>query len=265
MCMYRAPQNQALSYGPPPSGESYRYFSSRLDADFGETVWLMMEIENINERERHIVAGLSPIVRILVTTHECVVIWHSPFRGHSAGLEFDVRFMPGEMMKFGDEWSFTDNWGEMVSPGGYLPHVSLEVVEYNPPGSGLRSERARHTVFERIGVTEEQLKAARPAYPPTPVDPSACGGNSPGEAYARWVMDKHSEMLEEWRHWSAAVLSTSLLDESRQPTGARGIRVVVEEWRVKEAEEVEEAVMGWELLPECLEDVPVQLVVRLGD
>ncbi len=257
-CTFYAPKDQAHMYGPLPSEEFYRSFSSPLVVEFGETAVLTMEMKNVSARGQTIGWELGPDVR--VTTPQCEMVWYAPFFGHMLAGS-DLYFRPGEVMRFGGEWSLTDNSGEMVPPGDYFAHVVIR-AEYDPPGPEPRTKDTRHVAFKRIRITEEHLRAARPAYPPTPVDPSVCGAPV-SRLYVRSVMNKQSEVLEEWRSASIEVLYASLLDKNRRPTGAHGIRVVVHQWRAEEAEEAGEMVkLEW--LPECLDGVPVQLVVRLG-
>ena len=77
-----------------------------------------------------------------------------------------------------------------------------------------------------------------------------------GEVYTRWVMNKHPEVLDKWDAGTSEVLYASLLDENRRPTEAVGIRVVVHNPYLEGPPK--------KLVPDCLEGVPVQLVVRLG-
>ena len=231
-------------WGKQLSGEFNRDFSSRLDSDFGETVSLTMELKNISTGPRTIESGLIPIARVTVTTLHCEPVWQSPFGGQFLPA-FDLDFEPGEVMRFGAEWSLIDDWGEMVPPGDYFAYV--EIPATYPPGS---DELTDHGVFKRIVVTEEHIRAARPAHPPAPVDPSACGVPV-SEKHARVVMQKHRKSFD-----TDMILAANLLDENRQPTGAFGIREVAHYppsfWGLPTEKR----------LPDCLDGVPTQLVLR---
>ncbi len=74
-------------------------------------------------------------------------------------------------------------------------------------------------------------------------------------------MERRSDLLKEWRRSGAEVIDADILDENRMPTGRRGIRVV---WYAP-AEEPEPLSEKSALrnLPDCLDGVPVQLVVDL--
>ena len=249
-CTYAAPQEQAHLYGSPSSEYFNRSFALRLDVNFGETALIMMELENISGRARIIETGMAHIPLMVVTTPYCEAVWYAPY-GAQFLASIDLHFRSGEVMRFGGEWPFTDNWGEMVPPGDYFAHVIIGADKYPSERS-----RTRHGAFKRIRVGEAQLRAARPAHPPTPVGPSACGGGLSGEVYTRWVMNKHPEVLDEWDAGTSDVLYASLLDENRRPTEAVGIRVVVHNPYLEGPPK--------KLVPDCLEGVPVQLVVRLG-
>ena len=109
-----------------------------------------------------------------------------------------------------------------------------------------------------VTVDEVRINTTRPSHPPTSVNVSACGEPA-SDARVHQVMEGHSEMLEEWGHWAVWVLAADLLDDSRMSTGRRGIRVV----HVLPQNVLADSPLR--NLPECLDGVPVQLVVRPDD
>ena len=81
------------------------------------------------------------------------------------------------------------------------------------------------------------------------------------EAHVRQVMERRSDVLKEWRRWSEEVLAADIMDEDRMPTGRRGIRVV--KYAPAEKPEPLSEDPALRNLPDCLDGVPVQLVVTL--
>ena len=236
------------------SEEFHKGYTTRLDMDFGETALLTMTMRNTQEGRQGFDAGFIPPVLFTVLTPDCRTVWQSP---HSflAPIKH-IRFEPHEAKRFGGEWSLTDDWGELVPPGYYHVYGVMQV-------DGDPTDRNEHidaqlAVRKTVWVGSAQLQTVRPRHPPTPAHPCINGGGLVYEAYVRQVMEEHSELLVEWERWAFKVLEADLLNENRVSTGRRGIRVVehVPPW----APPWEDS--PFEKLPECLEGVPVQVVVR---
>ena len=253
-----------------PVGESFHgYLASRLDVEIGETAWMTMRVMNTWSHPRIIGTEYGPREVWTVTTPECEPVWTwppmLPLYRDRAGMYLP----PGGSSESSIEWSFVDDWGEIVPPGEYLVHSAM-VVDWGPnsePGTaaGLRKlwlerhgEYADFVKFRRVHITGEVLRAARPEHPPVSVDPSACGGPV-DEQYARWVAHEHGHRLQIVRKEVVhGIIGARLLDERRLPTGPFGIRYVVYGSLLGRAPDNSPMMRA---LPKCLEGVAVQVVV----
>ena len=231
------------------SEELHQRYPSDISVDLGEDTYLVMELRNAQSYGQTLVARAAPLPIFVVTTPDCLEVWRSPVNNYSARFELD--FEPHETKVLGASWSLTDNWGEMVPPGEYYAYGIVDVEE------GSTGVRVQLVAASIVDLEETHLRAVRPGNLPVPAQASACEGPA-SEARVRRVIDEDSEMLSEWQRWSIEVLIADILDENRVSTGRRGIRVVehVPPW----APPWEDS--PFEKLPECLEGVPVQVVVR---
>ena len=236
-------------FGTQAREELHRRYPSALSVDFGEDTWLVMTMRNAQDYGRTLTARAAPLPAFVVTTPDCREVWRSSMNQYSATIH--LRFEPHETRVFAGSWSLTDNWGEMVPPGDYYVYGIVEVEE-EPAG-----EDVQLVASGAVRVEEAHLSAVRPRNPPTPASPSACG-EPVSEARVRRVVDERSETLSEWQ--AIEVLIADLLDENRVTTRRRGIRVVV---YVPAWMPTPESVLR--RVPECLEGVPVQVVVRPDD
>ena len=233
-------------FGTQASEELRQRYPSDLSVEFGETTWLTMTLRNAQDYQRTLTANAAPLPVFVVTTPDCREVWRSPMNQFSGTIPLD--FEPHETRVFGGSWSLTDNWGEMIAPGDYYVYGIVQVEE-EPIGGGVQL-----VAYGAVRVEEAHLRAVRPRNPPVPVRPSACG-EPVSEARLRRVVDVRSETLSDWQ--SIDVLIADILDENRVTTGVRGIRVVV---RVPAWMPTPESVLR--RVPECLDGVPVQIVVR---
>ncbi len=239
------------TFAPQPNREFHRLFSSRLDVVLWETARLTIVVQNTQDYNQVLNTGLVPPANFLVIEPDCRLVWHSP----RAQLlpSYQLEFEPHEVKGFSGEWSLIDDWGALISPGDYIVYGSMAA---DVRSDAETSRHAQLVVSAVVEVDEARIGAARPAHPPTPLDPSACGPEPASEARVHKVMEEHSETLREWDRWAVRVLAADLLDESRMSTGRRGIRVV--SWPLENMP----GDSPLHSLPECLDGVPVQLVVR---
>lgn len=253
-CIGSSPdEDDRFWFGAQPSREFHRLYSSRLDVVLGEAARLTIVVQNTHNYNQVLNTGLAPPASFVVTEPDCQVVWHSPL--NQLLPRYQLEFEPHEVKGFSGEWSLTDNWGESIPSGTYFVYGIMVADEKSD------AEYPQHTrlvVAETVDVGETHIGAARPGHPPTPLDASACGEPA-SEARIHRAMEDHSEMLEEWGRWAVWVLAADLLDESRMSTGRRGIRVV----HVLPRDVLEDSPLR--NLPECLDGVPVQLVVRPDD
>ena len=235
----------------------HKLLSSRLDVTVGDTALLVVTVRNTQNRSQTLAVGLFPPIRFIVTTPDCGVVWTSPRYQLLAGI--DLHFAPHEEERLGGTWSLTDNWGELVSPGYYYVYGIMD-VDGDPTDADEESVEAQLVVSKTVKVSRAQLRIVRIGHPPTPAHPCMSGSGLVYEAHVRQVMERRSDVLKEWRRWSEGVLAADILDEDRMPTGRRGIRVV--KYAPAEKPEPLSEDPALRNLPDCLDGVPVQLVVR---
>ena len=259
--------------------ELYRTYAARLDAELGETAKLTLTIRNKTaEAQTLTTMYTTPVEFIVAVQDDCRQFWSSIGGiSHRAAL---LRFGPGEEKTFTGEWNFLLNGEEKVPWGKYIAYAlvglhdgidgeRVGLYEYTGRAGQLTGVMA---AFRYIRVEERHLRAARVVHPPTPVDPHACGeplrasrreelmwlaNTRPPDdlIHASRVLEKRGDALRALRDGDDRIIQVhagTLLDENRRITQEFGIRVVVSEPLPED----------WEL-PECLEDVPVQVVVDL--
>ena len=236
----------------------HKLLSSRLDVTIGDTAWLTMAIRNTQDHEQMLAVGLVPPIRFIITTPDCRVVWSSPRYFLLTGV--DLYFKSHEEKRLGGEWSLTDNLGELVSPGYYYVYGIMD-VDGDPTDGDEKSVEAQLVASKTVEVSRAQLRTARIGHPPTPAHPCMSGSGLVYETHVRQVMERRSDVLKEWRRWSEEVLAADILDEDRMPTGRRGIRVV--KYAPAEKPEPLSEDPALRNLPDCLDGVPVQLVVKL--
>ena len=234
----------------------HKLLSSRLDVTIGDTALLVVTVRNTQNRRQTLALGLTPPIRFIVTTSDCQVVWLSPRYHLLAGV--DLHFEPHGEKRLGGEWSLTDNWGELVSPGYYYVYAIMD-VDGDPTDADEVSVEAQLVVSKTVKVSRVQLRTARIGHPPTPAHPCISGGGLVYEAHVRQVMERRSDVIKEWQRWAAEVIDADILDENRMPTGRRGIRVV----KYAPAEKPLSEDSALRNLPDCLDGVPVQLVAAL--
>ena len=240
-------------FGTPVGREFHMAFDSRLDVGFEETAQLVLTLRNTRPYRQSISMGYIPTTSFLVTTPDCELVWHYPLSQLLPVVQ--MHFEPREVKRRATGWSLIDDWGEMVTPGEYLVHARMSVDAVYVLGDCYSDWDPTLNInlvkFRRGRVDEQQLRAARPEYPPVPAEPCDSEASSVDMAHIDQLIDKHQSILQ--TNVSSEVLGAHLLDENRLSTGALGIRIVIE--RLPEE--------FWPRdLPKCFEGVPVQVVVR---
>ncbi len=240
-------------FSPPVVGEDfYRSYTPHLGVDIAETAKLTLTIRKDGDDGGRFVpeTNVSFVVTDMPRWTECLVIWDLP--RHSTAVT-RLPAEPGEETEHTGEWSFVDHWGVLVRPGEYVVHARVRIRDEVD-----MQESGNMVVFRRVSVGNDELNAARPKYPPVPVDPFACG--PPTDAMDAASASSRGKDLLRAANQDENLLrfqSAPLLDEHRVPTGRHGIRVVT--WKPPEEMSEDSLLRG---LPECLEGVPVQFVVR---
>ena len=256
-CIERFYEEGSLGFNSNQVGDDFhQLFSSRSDLIIGETVRMVATVRNTQDRGQTLGLGVGPHF-IVVTTPDCQKVWFHPRNVLLVGSS--LHFGPHEEKRLVRTWSLTDDRGEMVSPGYYYVYVIVKVD--GDPADGREFTSAELVVSETVWVSEAQLRAARLMRPPTRAHPCISGGGLVYETYVRQVMERRSDVLKEWRHWAWEVVDADILDENRMSTGRRGIRVV--KYAPAEKPEPLSEDPALRNLPDCLDGVPVQLVVTL--
>ena len=251
-CIERFYEEGRMVFNYNQVGEDFhQVFSSRFDVTIGEAVLLGLTVRNTQDHERRLGLGTGPSYT-LVTTPDCRVVWLFPRNVLLSRGYKDVD--PHEEIRFGGKWSLTDKWGELVSPGYYYVYKIVKVDE--DPTDGSEFTHAELVGSQTVWVSEAHLRAARIRHPPTPAHPCISGDGPVYEAHVRQVMERRSDVLAEWRRQVANVLAADILDENRMSTGRRGIRVFT---MLPLEERPEDSLLRG--LPDCLDGVPVQIVV----
>ena len=261
-CAHEDPDDD-LWGGWVPLEEDLRLpYVARVDVDFSKTARktarLVLSLRNPQPYVQAIVRNDN--MDFVVTTPECELVWWSRDITPRAGYLNAERlyFHPKEEKSFVAKWSLTDSWGEMVSPGDYLVHARMNMLgrflERFPSPTRRHELRVVLVGFERVRIEEGQLRSVQPARTPAPWDPSASCSEPADEARILRALHEHRQVFLGYGYRAT---SAYLLDENRMPTETRGIRVVAPRPPLR-LDEVMEAI------PDCLEGVPVQLVVMPG-
>ena len=253
-CAHEDPDDDLWGGGVPIEGDLRLHYVARVDVDFGKTARLVLSLRNPQPYVQAIVRNDN--MDFVVTTPECELVWWSrDITPRAVSGTVQLRFDSKEEKSFAAEWGLTDSWGEMVSPGDYLVHARMNMLgrflERFPSPTRRHELRVVLVGFERVRIEEGQLRSGQPARTPAPWDPSASCGEPADEARILRALHEHRQIF--WGYGYEAT-SAYMLDENRMPTETRGIRVVAPRPPL-DLDEVMEAI------PDCLEGVPVQLVV----